>query len=205
MRPEPEAREHGARRTAAVILAAGQASRMGVAKTLLAFNGEALVRRAARAALEAHYDQVSVVVADDIAAVSTALDGLPVTLIVNRQARDGIGTSIAAGVRALGPDIERVALVLSDQPFITSTYLSLLLARAMASPCQVVASRYADTFGVPALFSRTVFPQLAQLSADQGCKGIIRSLAEEAVFLDCPEALVDVDTPEDYVRLTAAR
>lgn len=189
-------------RSAVVILAAGRASRMGAPKTLLDFRGEPLVRRAARTALEAGYDVVSVVVAERTDGIGNALEGLPVSLIVNPRAHDGIGTSIAAGVRALGPDIERAAFILSDQPFVTSAYLAALSARATASRCEVVASRYAGTIGAPALFARSVFPTLAQLSADQGCKSVITALSGNAAFIDCPEAAFDIDTPEDYARLS---
>ncbi len=175
---------------------------MGAPKTLLDFHGEPLVRRAARTALEAGYDAVSVVVAEHAEDIGTALQGLPVSIIVNPCAHDGIGTSIAAGVRALGPDIERAAFILSDQPFVTSSYLRALNACATASPCEVVASRYAGTVGAPALFARSVFPSLAHLSADQGCKSVITALSGQAAFIDCPEAAFDIDTPEDYARLS---
>jgi len=203
MQPEgPEGYVGG--RTAAVILAAGQASRMGAPKTLLDFHGEPLIRHAARAALDAGYDDVLVVVDQCTEAVSAALCGLKVTITVNERASEGIGTSISHGVLRLRPDVERMALVLSDQPLVTSSYLAELRARSMASPCAIVASRYADTVGVPALFTRRVFPRLAELSSDQGCKSVITLLSDQAALMDCPEAAFDIDTPADYARLIAA-
>ena len=200
MQPDTNAPVH----TAAVVLAAGQASRMGRAKTLLDFHGEALVRRAARTALDAGYDNVLVVVADYTDAVGDALSGLPVSIVVNPRAPEGIGTSIAAGVLALEPHVTHAAIVLSDQPLVTSQYLAELRARACASPRLVVASRYADTLGVPALFARETFPALAALNADHGCKRVILELQESAVILDYPEAAIDIDTPDDYDAATKA-
>lgn len=195
---QPDGQAPVAARAAAIVLAAGQASRMGRPKTLLDFHGEALVRRAARTALDAGYDAVLVVVADYTDALGDALAGLPVSIVVNPHAPDGIGTSIAAGIRALEPETAYAAIVLSDQPLVTSRYLAELRARAYASPCLVVASRYADTLGVPALFAREAFPALLALKADHGCKRVIQALADSTVILDCPEAAVDIDTPDDY-------
>ena len=140
---------HSARaRTAAVILAAGQARRMGAPKALLEYEGEALVRRAARAALAAGYSEVHVVV-PDAPAFRSALAGLSVSVVVNPRAAEGIGTSIAAGVRALHPDVQRMALLLADQPCVTAEYLKALRLLAPSPETVVVASRYAGTVGVP--------------------------------------------------------
>ena len=73
--------------------------------------------------------------------------------------------------------------------------------------CQpVVAAEYAGTLGVPALFARSLFPDLLTLGPDKGCKGLIlRQAPERLGRLTCPEAEIDIDTPEDWNRLSGGR
>jgi molybdenum cofactor cytidylyltransferase len=198
----PDAATGGPSRAAAVILAAGQASRMGRAKVLLDFRGVPLVRHAALTAIAARYEAVSVVAARPAEAIIDALSGLRVAVVINDRSREGIGTSIAAGVSALPPEMDGMVLMLADQPFVSAAHLAALRTLADAR-CTIVASRYQGTVGVPAFFARPVFLRLANLNGDQGCKGVIRELSEQALFLDYPNAAIDIDTPGDYQRASA--
>jgi molybdenum cofactor cytidylyltransferase len=73
----------------------------------------------------------------------------------------------------------------------------------------IVASEYEDTIGVPALFDRSVFPDLLALAPDQGCKGLLVGGEGDAARIParvpCPEAAIDVDTPADYRRFVDGR
>jgi molybdenum cofactor cytidylyltransferase len=115
-----------------------------------------------------------------------------------------MGTSIQAGLRALeSSGVDGAILALADQPFVTSEFLSELVATHRETGKPIVASRYSGTAGVPAFFARKAFPLLLALKPDQGCKGVILGHPEDAVLMDCPEACIDIDTPEDYARATA--
>ncbi|MET0649574.1 MAG: nucleotidyltransferase family protein, partial [Pyrinomonadaceae bacterium] len=72
---------------------------------------------------------------------------------------------------------------------------------ATGSP--VVASTYGGSFGVPALFGRELFAELARLEGAAGAKQVIKRHASEAHFIPFPGGEVDVDTPDDFSRLTA--
>jgi molybdenum cofactor cytidylyltransferase len=56
---------------------------------------------------------------------------------------------------------------------------------------------------VPALFGRTLFAELARLEGAAGAKQVIKRHASEVHFLPFPSGEVDVDTPDDFLRLTA--
>jgi molybdenum cofactor cytidylyltransferase len=185
---------------AAVILAAGQSSRMGSRKPLLDWEGMPLVRRAAQAALEGGYAPVIVVTSHPAEDIERALAGLPVSVVVNERASEGVGTSIAVGLGALGTEVDWAALMLCDQPFVRPSHLAALRMRAATAPLMVVASSYEGTVGVPALFARAVFARLLSLDPAEGCKRIIHALSGQAAFVDCPEAAVDLDTPAEYER-----
>ena len=187
----------------AVVLAAGQSSRMGRAKPLLDLDGLPLVRHVALRAREAGFDGVVVVAAEPAAAFQRALEGVDAVLQLNERAREGMSTSIAAGLDALPAATGWMALLLADQPFVPAAHLRELRQRAVP-PYLAVASRYDGTVGVPAIFAREVFPHLAALTADRGCKAILRQFAARTLLLDCPEAGFDLDTPADYERARAA-
>ena len=190
--------------TAAVVLAAGGSSRMGVPKQGLELDGTPLVRRAAEAACGAGCRPVVVVLGACADEVGRRLDGLPVLVVENARWEAGLGSSIRAGVAAAiaaAPEIEGVLLALADQALVDAAALMRLCRTARSSRHPVAASRYAGTIGVPAWFARDFLPRLLALDPAEGCKRLLRAHAHETAIVDCPEAGFDVDTPEDYARL----
>ena len=136
--------------------------------------------------------------------IRPALDGLNVTIVENPDWEGGMGTSIRAGVtEALIADCHAAILTLADQPFITTEKLNSLIAEHLINGHGIVTSEYADTVGVPVLFSINYYEQLLALKPDQGCKGVILKNTDAALRVATPEAELDVDTPEDYQRLVA--
>ena len=115
-----------------------------------------------------------------------------------------MASSVRTGIErlvSLDADITAAVLLLCDQPHVTSDVISSLLAAHRATKTPVIASAYDGSFGVPALFSRTLFAELMQLQGKSGAKEIIKRHASETHFLPFPEGSVDVDTPHDLARL----
>jgi molybdenum cofactor cytidylyltransferase len=100
-------------------------------------------------------------------------------------------------------DVDAAVLLLCDQPHVNADVISGLVAAHRATGSPVVASTYGGSFGVPALFGRTLFDELARLEGVAGAKQVIKKYASEAHFLPFPCGEVDVDTPDDFSRLTA--
>jgi molybdenum cofactor cytidylyltransferase len=188
----------------AVILAAGSSSRMGSPKQTLRFRGESLLRRTALAALGAGCRPVIVVTGANAELSRGELRGLDVVEVVNALWETGMASSVRAGVETLaGADASAAVLMLCDQPHLTSEIISGLVAAHSANGSPVVASKYGGSFGVPALFGRALFAELARLEGAAGAKQVIKRHASEAHFLPFPGGEVDVDTPDDFSRLTA--
>jgi molybdenum cofactor cytidylyltransferase len=191
---------------AAVVLAAGASSRMGSPKQLLRFRGRTLLRRAALAALEAACRPVVVVTGALAERTRGELYGLDVVEVFNEGWEDGMASSVRAGVSALTgaePGASAVVLMLCDQPLVTAEVVAGLVAAHRATGSPVVASQYGGGFGVPALFGRALFDELARLEGRGGAKRVIERHAREAHFVPFPGGEVDVDTAEDFSRLTA--
>lgn len=193
------------RDVAAVVLAAGASTRLGTPKQLLRFNGESLVRGAVRAVLEAGCAPVVVVVGDLAARLDDELDGLEVVTAQNEQSSLGLGTSIRCGVEGVlsaRGDIAAVVLLACDQPFVDAQTITTLIDAWRRSDKRIAASQYADTAGIPALFSRACFDALLALPNDSGAKPLITSHLNDTVLVSFARGEIDIDIPADIARLT---
>ena len=191
-------------RVGAVILAAGSSSRMGRPKQTLQFQGESLIRRAALAALGAGCHPVVVVTGANAELMRSELEGLDVREVLNSLWETGMASSIRVGVKELADaDADAAVVMLCDQPHVTANVISDIIAAHRATGKTIVASTYGRSFGVPALFSREFFAELERLDGAAGAKQVIHRHASLAHFLAFPSGEVDVDTPDDFSRLTA--
>jgi|SRR5579872_120741 len=173
--------------TAIIIPAAGASTRMGTAKQLLAFRGRPLPRHAVEVARSAGCGPVLVVLGAREQELRSVIAGHG---FVHPHPRRGSG---------------RTARRWSDPCLSGPTLRHRGVPSGIGNPAPVtgktiVASQYSGTAGVPAFFARSAFPKLLVLKPDQGCKGIIVSNLSDALLVDCPEASIDLDTPEDFAR-----
>ena len=196
--------EGNAMNVGAVILAAGSSSRMGRPKQTLQFQGMSLLKRATLAALDAKCRPVVVVTGANAELSRREFDQLDVLEAFNPNWASGMASSVRAGIEGLvsaDAGVAAAVLLLCDQPHVTPDVVSNLLAAQHTTGRPIIASVYADSFGVPALFSRALFTELTQLAGRSGAKEIIERHASEAHFLPFPEGEVDVDTQDDFSRL----
>lgn len=187
----------------AVVLAAGGSSRFGRPKQLLKFEGKTLVRRAVKAAADALCEPVIVVVGEAGEAIREDLSGCSAVIVENLEWRRGLGTSIRCGLRKCVDSIDAVALLTCDQPRVDGTIVTRLVAAYRKEGKPIVASSYANTLGVPALFDRSCFDALLSLPDDAGAKSLIEGRLDDVGSVPFPEGAVDIDTPEDFQRLNA--
>jgi molybdenum cofactor cytidylyltransferase len=181
----------------AVILAAGDSTRLGKPKQLVQYEGRSLLRRAAGTACSSRADTVMVVLGFSAPEMQAELAGLRVRVTENPLWREGIGSSIRCAVNALPPDSEGVLLTVCDQPRLTSGHLDALIDAFRKARERPVASGYGGASGVPALFPRTLFGDLLLLGGDRGAQGVLRAHAKDLVTLPWPDGEFDVDTAGD--------
>jgi len=189
----------------AVILAAGTSSRFGKPKQLALFRGQSLLHHAAAAATSAGCDPVLVVVGEGAAEIEAALAGLACEVVVNPGWQEGIASSIRIGLQHLATadhDIDAILLLACDQPLVDGKSLREMIHLHEATSKTIVASAYAETLGIPALFERSCFPALLELTGDRGAKELILSRPDDVASFEFPNAAVDIDTPTDHERLS---
>lgn len=192
------------RNVGAIILAAGGSSRFGQAKQLLSFQGESLVRRAVRTAIEAGCACVTVIVGDARDRIETELRETPAVIVENPEWQRGLGTSIRCGLRhllSLRPEIDAVVLLACDQPFADASVITSLIAQRENSHKPIVACSYANTLGIPALFDRACFESLLALPDDSGAKALIESRSADVAQIEFEKGAIDIDTPADFERI----
>ena len=193
-------------RVAGVILAAGASERLGRPKQLLRYRGETLIHRTARLARAAGLAPLHVVVGYRGREVAAGLGDLgpAVALVSNPDWSAGMGGSLARGIASL-PDASGAALVLvTDQPHLSGAVLDAILERYRSDAAPLIACRYASgALGVPALFGRRFFPELAALSGDRGARALFTRHAAALTTVSFPAGDADIDTPADAAALTA--
>ena len=190
----------------AIILAAGGATRFGGPKQLLKFQGETLVRRALRAATEGGCTQVAVVVGESGTLIKDELSKMPGCVVENPDWPRGLGTSIRCGLRLLlvsMPPLDAAVVMACDQPLVEGATIAALLAQQEKSGKAIVASRYANTVGIPALFGRSCFAALLALPDDSGAKTLIESRSDEVAWIEFEKGAIDIDTRADFEQLTS--
>ena len=187
----------------AAVLAAGAARRMGGQKLLLEVEGQAIVRRVAAEVAALSPREVLVVVSPEGGdAIAAALRGLPVRIVVNTRAREGLGTSITAAASSVAAAAEAMLLVQGDQPLVDRSMLEVLIGEWRDVRAPFVASSYAGIVTTPVVFSRDVFGELRALGGDRGARAVLERHARTGRVVAFPaERGIDVDTPEDYRRI----
>lgn len=189
---------------AAVVLAAGASTRLGKPKQLIETDGESLLRRTVRLALEAKCAPVFVVLGSEAGRMLAEIAVLPATPVVHEGWSEGMGSSLRRGIEAvcaIQPQPEAVLLLVCDQPGLTVEHLRRLTAEQNADAGRISASGYAGRAGVPAVFGRDFFAELLKLQGDTGAREVIRRHPEATKTLAWAGGEVDVDRPEDLARL----
>lgn len=187
---------------AAIILAAGASRRMGRNKMLLHVDGEALVRRAVRRALAAGADPVIVVTGHEPGLVHAELDGLACSFVHNPDFTGPTSTSLHCGLQAVPSNVDAAAVILADMPLVTNAMLRALFDALRDSNAPLAVSRYGDVFAPPLLFHRSLFAELLAWHGEGCGKQVVLRHQDEAAIIDWPvDALMDIDTPEDLLRI----
>ena len=186
----------------AILLAAGESSRMGQLKALLPWRGRPLLQHQTAALLDGGADGVVAVLGHRADELRPLLEGRPgVSWTLNPDYRQGKTTSIKAGLSALDGDaVDDILLLNVDQPRSAGDIARILDAHRAADGA-VTVPEYRGKGGHPIVLSAALLPELRQISEEtQGIKAIVRRRPEAVnrVALDNPEILLDLNTPEQY-------
>lgn len=185
---------------AGVVLAAGGSKRLGKPKQLLLWQGEPLVHRAARLALEADLHPVMVVCGAESEQVKQAVSDLPVQTVENPDWQSGQSTSIRAALQNLPSNVGSAVFLLVDQPYVSLPLLRGLVDRHTRTLSSIVAPLVDGQRGNPVLFDRETFPDLLALQGDVGGRALFSRFSPDWLPWHDSRLLTDIDTPHDLSR-----
>lgn len=179
---------------------------MGRPKLLLPLRGKSLVRLVVDEAVGSRARQVVVVTGANREEVERELGGLPIKLVHNPEHREGMSTSVRAGLRVVRPEADAAIILLADQPLVDRAVLDGLFEVYERSRALIVQPSYDGQLGNPILWDRRLFGELMAQVGDKGGRDLLRTHAAEVVRWDIPDAAIlqDVDTPEAYEALRSS-
>jgi molybdenum cofactor cytidylyltransferase len=184
-----------------LVLAAGASRRFGSPKQLVRIGGEALLQRAVTRATEVAGHAVTVVLGAHAAELTPLVRHSSASVLINRHWEEGLASSLRLGVSQLPGSTEAVLVTLADQAAITTFDLRRLAGAWRRQPDGVIAASYDGHTGVPAVFPRHAFPLLLALRGDAGARPVLSQLADRVLRVPMPNAGIDIDTPEDLLKL----
>jgi molybdenum cofactor cytidylyltransferase len=185
-----------------LVLAAGASRRLGQPKQLVRLGGRPALHIVVSNAVALGGSTVSVVVGANAGDLTYMLAHSSASVVVNPHWEEGIASSIRVGLAGAPPACEAVMILLGDQVAVTAEDLRRLNDAWKGEEGSIVASVYGQHVGVPAIFPRVFFSELAGLRGDQGARAILERNAYRLVRVPMPNAAVDLDTPEDLAALT---
>jgi molybdenum cofactor cytidylyltransferase len=186
---------------AAVVLAAGGATRFGQPKQLLPWQGRPLVWHAAHKAVQAGLSPVIVVAGSGFVEIKQATADLPVQVVHNPDWSKGQSTSVRAGMQVMPSEPGAVIFLLVDQPYTPTKLLQKLVAKHSVTRAPIVAPLVEGRRANPVLFDRDLFTRLASLRGDAGGRLLFDEFPATYIHWKDLAILLDIDSPEDYRHL----
>jgi molybdenum cofactor cytidylyltransferase len=199
-RPQPR-EETTARRgsVAAVLLAAGRSTRMGPANKLLArLDGKPLLGHVLDATRASKARTVIAVTGHEQELTRPLAESSGALVVHNPDFREGLSTSLAAGIRAVPQDCDGAIILLGDMPRITPEMIDRMIDIFAAAPeGSIIMAAHGGVRGNPVLWPRRHFEALTRISGDTGARGLIGEHARDVIAVELGEAAAfDLDTPE---------
>ncbi|HYZ72390.1 MAG TPA: nucleotidyltransferase family protein [Chthoniobacterales bacterium] len=200
-----------------VVLAAGMSTRMGRNKLLLSFRDKPLVVHAVETLLASKVDEIIVVLGHESEKVWEQLEAYAggaskwaekgrVRLIKNPDYRDGLSTSVRAGVQAVSPEAGAIMIYLADQPLLEPGDVNRIIAGFAAAKEEnktIVVPFFKGERGNPVILDATLRDSILGIVGDVGCKGVIKRYPEKvyAIEMENDHVVRDVDDVQAYERL----
>lgn len=178
---------------------------MGRPKQLLPYKGKSLLEHTVDTANDAEANPVIVVLGANATLLEKEIDEKKVHVVENKEWKEGMASSIRCGLNSLlqiAPSADAVILMVCDQPFVSASLLNELITTQKNTGKLIVTSQYENTIGPPALFYRTIFPELLELKGDAGARRIVELHSNDVSTVLFTQGNIDIDTNADYKALT---
>jgi molybdenum cofactor cytidylyltransferase len=191
----------------AVILSAGESSRMGRPKALLHIDGVRFIEKIITALRLSRVGRIMVVLGHNAAEMRQKINDLQVDLLINPDYKQGQLTSLRAAIHSIEASnnanrVDGILVHLVDHPYINADLVNLMIERFYETQKLIVVPRYQNRRGHPVIFSKALFGELLAAPLDRGAKAVVHAHRDDTLEIDTNDegAIIDIDTPEEYRR-----
>lgn len=183
-----------------IVLAAGESKRMGKPKLLLPLEECTILEQTIDNLLKSKVNEVIVVVGYRAEEMTRLIANRPVVLAVNPIYRQGMSTSIVAGLSSTSGKTQAVMLALADQPFVDTQTVNYLIESFSACNKGIAIPVYQGRRGHPVIFAIKYKEELLRLKGDIGGRQIIDQHPDDIleVAVNCEGINIDIDTDDNY-------
>jgi molybdenum cofactor cytidylyltransferase len=189
----------------AVVLSAGESSRMGRPKALLPVDGVRFIEKIVTALKSTRVAKIIAVLGHDADEMRRQIGDLPVTMVVNPNYKQGQLSSLVAAINSIqsskdSASVDGILVHLVDHPYINPDLVNLMIDRFHETKKLIVVPRYQGRRGHPVIFSSALFAELLAAPLDQGAKTVVHAHRHETLEIDTEDegVTIDIDTPEEY-------
>jgi molybdenum cofactor cytidylyltransferase len=186
----------------AIVLAAGEAKRMGQPKVLLPWQGKTLLEHVLHQLLHSQVEEIILVVGPGAGRIREKISAPGIKIVINPAYQEGMSASLRQGLMAMDKKAEAFLVVLADQPGIRKEMINQLIEafHHTLPKKNIVLPTYRKVQGHPVLFDVRYREEVGKLQGDVGGRQILADHPEDilALAMDTDDVLQDIDTPEDY-------
>ena len=186
----------------AVVLAAGESSRMGRPKALLPIGEQTFIERIVAALKQAKLGKIIVILGHNASELQAKISQLPVEILINTDYKLGQLSSLQLAVQRLQSEIDCDGMLvhLVDHPYLVPSLIEEMIRRFYDTKKPIIVPKFHGKRGHPVIFSRDLFAELLNAPMDQGAKAVVNAHRAETLEIETEEEgiAVDIDTPELY-------
>ena len=186
----------------AVVLSAGESSRMGRPKALLPIDGQTFIERIVAALKQTRVGKIIVILGHNASELQPKISHLPVEILINTDYKLGQLSSLQLAVRhlQLDHDCDGMLVHLVDHPYLTPALVQEMIRRFYETKKRIIVPKFHGKRGHPVIFSRELFAELLSAPVDQGAKAVVNAHRADTLEVETEEAgiALDIDTPELY-------
>jgi len=186
----------------AVVLSAGESSRMGRPKALLPIDGQTFIERIVAAVKQAKVGKIIVILGHNARELQSKISHLPVEILINTDYKLGQLSSLQLAVRNLQPDLDCDGMLvhLVDHPYLAPALVEEMIRRFYETKKRIIVPKFHGKRGHPVIFSNALFDEILSAPMEEGAKAVVNAHRAETLEIETEEEgiAVDIDTPELY-------
>lgn len=186
----------------AVVLSAGESSRMGRPKALLPIDGQTFIEKIVAALKQTKVGKIIVILGHNARELQSKISHLPVEILINTDYKLGQLSSLQLAVRNLQPDLECDGMLvhLVDHPYLAPALVEEMIGRFYETKKRIIVPKFHGKRGHPVIFSNALFDEILSAPMEEGAKAVVNAHRAETLEIETEEEgiAVDIDTPELY-------